>query len=638
VAKAKKTDNDPIITVEFPRTGISWIDAGIVGLERVLNRRPSYLKPVPLEFSQEKPACGPFSSVAVELRRDRLIVTGLQTEVQKCLERAYDCLIACYFNVSSAKQESDREKWNFYLDSKTEHFKTFPKRRAAGAALLLFDKAARPAGRQEKWGVSDKTGKPTPGILPARYAHLQSKLETLLARETMKAGPPAGLLVDAENKARPKVRIAVKASIGDTVDFLTGMPGAALGEAKNTAFPLFGGSRSFMNATCNGISIGWHLDYAGKFVPAASFFYSQGDDLFIFLPESPSLLKQAEVVNLLAAMLDVDPNLYRNFNLKLGGFFSGRSETTLAFLYSVFCELSRQNAGNVADSGDAKSSDNDEIIEIGNESHNDEDDVAGTESFISAEAVYNVSMRESPVNFAIVSARKKGNVWMGRDFWTFTDSFYLVRLFERMQATRKTSTGAHRPTCSAKGLMRALVNYEADKDKTLLRDKICEAVLHKHGVLDMLERHAFHLFGAWQPDRAATNGHVLDFAVLYEVERKRETLMSEKFEKMVQTACWLGDKIGRAAADKVLEKTEPLGRAKGNMFRLRKTRTMGAFVTEVARLQLRYRIDVPHDVLDGVTLCPESFEDFRGFCVIAALNQFQYHLSKSKLQDTKGGK
>jgi hypothetical protein len=57
---------------------------------------------------------------------------------------------------------------------------------------------------------------------------------------------------------------------------------------------------------------------------------------------------------------------------------------------------------------------------------------------------------------------------------------------------------------------------------------------------------------------------------------------------------------------------------------LRKTRTIADFVNELARLQFRYKIDVPKEVLDGDTFCPDLFEEFRGFCVVAALNRFQY--------------
>ncbi len=115
--------------------------------------------------------------------------------------------------------------------------------------------------------------------------------------------------------------------------------------------------------------------------------------------------------------------------------------------------------------------------------------------------------------------------------------------------------------------------------------------------------------------------------------------MEEKYTQMVKTATWLGDSIGKALAHAVLgggddqtedgSSREPLqkespGRAKGGLFRLRKTRSVADFVNELARLQFRYKIDVPKDVLDGDVFCPELFEEFRGFCVVSALNKFLY--------------
>ena len=119
--------------------------------------------------------------------------------------------------------------------------------------------------------------------------------------------------------------------------------------------------------------------------------------------------------------------------------------------------------------------------------------------------------------------------------------------------------------------------------------------------------------------------------------------MEEKYTQMVKTATWLGDSIGKALAHSVLggsdeqaeegqsRETSPkesAGRAKGGLFRLRKTRTVADFVNELARLQFRYKIDVPKDVLEGDVLCPELFEEFRGFCVVSALNRFQYLTAK----------
>ncbi len=95
--------------------------------------------------------------------------------------------------------------------------------------------------------------------------------------------------------------------------------------------------------------------------------------------------------------------------------------------------------------------------------------------------------------------------------------------------------------------------------------------------------------------------------------------MEKSYSQMVKTTTWLGDSIGKALADAVLGKDEDqaegatvkkatakesIGRAKGGLFRLRKTRTVADFVNELARLQFRYKIDVPKDVLDGIPSTP----------------------------------
>jgi hypothetical protein len=121
---------------------------------------------------------------------------------------------------------------------------------------------------------------------------------------------------------------------------------------------------------------------------------------------------------------------------------------------------------------------------------------------------------------------------------------------------------------------------------------------------------------------------------LYEADLRKGTDMESSYQPMVKAATWLGDTIGKALAEAVQAKPDPskaissaresVGKAKGGLHRLRKARTVADFVNELARLQLRYGIDVPKDVLDGKTFSPELFEEFRGFCVVAALNRFQF--------------
>ena len=246
------------------------------------------------------------------------------------LEHAYDRLVCTYFNVSSKKQKEEESSWNFYFDFDREaSSSSSPRRRRPGAASLLFDKAARPSGTQVAWG-NGADGKKEPGRLPPAYAEHQGKLDEFLAANSLKAGPPAGLLIDGPNQVRPKVEIRVGAADAKAACFLVGDTAAAGVEAKETAFPLLGGSRSFVNGASNWPRLSWKADFVGKFVPALAFFYHQDDDLHLFFPQSNDLRRVNEMADSLARMVDLEPNLFRNFNFafspKLRMTFSRRSE------------------------------------------------------------------------------------------------------------------------------------------------------------------------------------------------------------------------------------------------------------------------------------------------------------------------
>ena len=102
-----------------------------------------------------------------------------------------------------------------------------------------------------------------------------------------------------------------------------------------------GGSRSFINGAADWPRMGWKIDFVGKFVPVLAFFYHQGEDLHVFIPESSDLRRVNELADRLLGMKQVDPGLFRNFDLLLGSFLQRRSEVALGFLHRVFVESAR---------------------------------------------------------------------------------------------------------------------------------------------------------------------------------------------------------------------------------------------------------------------------------------------------------
>jgi hypothetical protein len=631
----KKTETRPSITLDFRRTGNSWIDAGVVGLYRILMGRPPYVKSSP-GCLDAMPGLPEFSGVKVDLKDDRLLVMGPSGQVQTCLETAYDRLVASYYDISSRNQLEEKKRFNFYWDPNGDRFVQFPKKRAAGAALLLYDKQAVATTEKVEWVKDPKSRKKRPGMLPPSHAHLQQRLTAFLIEHGLKAGPNSGMLVGGPNEVRPKMRFSVNSKQGATPCFLTGAPMRGSAEAKNTAFPLFGGSRSFVNGTNEKLRIGWQLDFAGKFAPAVVFFCRHENDLHLFFPEGISLRRVDDTATALQRMVNLDPNLFRNFELHLGGYFQGRSEVAVAFFHRVFEELSQQvhNQLTLATELDA----DDEAESLAPVLRADTGQMPRRELPelpISARAVYDSALRAGPVAFAVVSAARKGNVWMARDYWTFHDLVYLARLFEKMQQREELPSGRIKTRCRPRALMNTLIDFSAKKDRrTLLRDRVCERVLHKGGVLALLERQAFTVFAQGDLAKPRMVGPLLDFAVLYEIERHEGVAMKkEDYEKMVERATWLGRTIADGVADASQDAggRESTGRAKGAFFRLRKTRSTTDFLDELARLQNRYpKISLPPDFPDAAIFNHASFEEFRGFCVVSALSRFQWKTANNR--------
>lgn len=623
--KASKSAASKNIELNFQRTGIPWIDAGTAGLFRVLTSRTSYLVDSLLKEQVQAATDG----VSVEFSDvGDLKLVGSKDQLQQLLELAYEDLTDCYFNVSSEKQRADRKAYNFYFVTDEERFQVFPKSRAAGPALLLFDKASRPTGTQKKWGTDHESGKGKPGILPDGMEAHQGTLDLLIEEYGLKPGPPAGLLIDGPNKVQPKIKIRVGLR-EQPCDFLTGDDTGGLDTGKATAFPLFGGSRSFASNTTDEPRVGWQMDYVGKFTPAVTFFYMQNDDMYLFYPQSSVLSRIVDVSEELIGMRQVQANFFKNFELQLGGYFSERSEILFAFLHAVFRHFSgyRPKEPTVASDDDSE----DELAALGPA----DDDEASNVEHISCQQVFDKLCRGAPVNFAVVAARKMGNLWMGRDFQTFTDVLYIARLLDLMTSVVPRENGPQRQRCSPKRLMATLIDFSSKKNKTLLRNKVCERILSKQSVLALLEKHAYHKFSQWKPGEPLMISVLRDFALLYEPEICEAHGMTKTgFEQMAQSAKWLGEKIADAVAGftdgESSERGESVGRSKGVFFRLRRARTLQDFQEEIIRIQMRYKLDIPAHALDADRFNPETFAQFKGFCVIAALSRFEYRQKSKK--------
>ena len=581
------------ITVTFPRLSQFWNDCGVVGLYQVILGQvyaPSQEGEVDNDGRLDE-----HFGVSVSLMPESLVLNGVEHAVNKMLDRAYSRLVARYYNISTKSQVEKHTTYNFFYDECQDRFVSFPKRKAQGVAALIYDKAPRPMTAKIDWAakekrdvfVSGKTQKMTRGRLPNTHRHLQNRLDEFLDTHCLDV-TTSGLLLNGPNQVRPKVMIKLAGGEEKGVCFLCGQPSAFLEKVSQTVFPLVtgeSGTLGFFSEGAEPSKACWQCAFVAKFVPVLGFFMRTGERVHLFFPFAPSLTKMNSVYEPLMRAAEFEPNWHRNFETSLGGYFTHPTETALAFLHTVYRKTLRYS----------------------------EDTPSDADTFLSK--LFGFIQEEAPVSFAVVSATSKGNTMMVTNTWLFDDVAYLFRLFDRVE----------REGIDLSRFAKTLVDHDAKaENRTLDRARIFCRILNRQSIVSDVS--------VWVGRKDDKGGALNGFTRLYECICHKEEPM---YVHMVETAASLGKQIGLALAGKVKSKDEHEGRAKGSLFRLRKARTIAEFVNEIPRLQHRYGLSVKKDLYEGA-LIPENFEEFRGFCLIAAFNAFHAGLSSKADQGGTG--
>jgi hypothetical protein len=580
-------------TVTFPRLNQFWNDSGVVGLHQVILGQA--YAPKHEDSPDSNGRLDVRYGVTANLTSERFAITGDVCAIEDLLKHAYSVLVSRYYNISTKAQVEDHTTYNFFYDEKKDQFVAFPKRKAQGVAALIYDKAPRPITGTIPWAakekrdviVSGKTQKRTRAKLPDTHSHLQSRLDEFLDQHGLDV-TTSGLLLNGPNQVRPSVMIKLVGGKPKGVCFLCGQPSAVLESVSQTIFPLVTGESGTLGFFSEGgypSKACWRCAFVAKFVPVLGFFMWAGERLHLFLPFAPSLTKMNQVYEPLMRAIEFEPNWYRNFETSLGRYFTHPTETCLAFLHTVYRKTLRHS----------------------------EETLSEADTFL--QELYGLVQQEAPVSFAVVSATSKGNTMMVTDAWLFDDVAYLFRLFDR----------ADREGINLARIAKDLVDHEAKaENRTLDRTRMFQSILNRQPIIFDVS--------AWVGRQGKTGFDLNKFTRLYECIRHKEEPM---YAEMVETAASLGKQIGLALAGKVRSKDEHEGRARGSLFRLRKVRTMAEFVNEIPRLQHRYGLSVKKELYEGA-LTPSNFEEFRGFCLIAAFNAFHAGLSNKTDQGGSG--
>ena len=546
-----------LIEIQFSKLSHFWMDSGLLGLYKIAK--------------EEK-----LSEMGIEmhLTDDGIVFKGNETNLNALFIKAYESLLNQYYSKSTEKQR--QENAGFYYDSKEDKFVRFPKVKAMGIAGLIFNKAPRMTINQVKYETRDinEAGKKvTKKVLPKEYSHLQNRLDNFLQETGLKISGN-NLLIDGPNAIQPQVEIKVKKGKNKGKCFICGESSHSLTEIGGTVYPMITGSSGVLSFNSNGgkpEKVCWKCDFIGKFVPANGFYVYNNESYNIYFPYSSSLVKMSEVYDDFQALKIDDPNLLKNFENRLGGFFQRPFEQLFTFLYSLYLTvLSKKTT--------------------------DEDNHE-----LDFEKLFDVVISKAPLEFYTINTTSLGDTQMGKMIWPFNDSVYLFRLFDIIEKNK----------ISIKEVMAGLIDYDQTKNenKTIIRNVVCERILKKSSIVELVEQHAFHI----NKSKKQNIKPIHDFVIQYEKILKEG---NDKVDQaIIDTAVSLGKTIGFSVAS--------AGRkGKGDLFRLRKTRKPEDFLNEINRIQMKYGALVTSDLYGKGEEFEKNFLEFKQFCMIAALNTF----------------
>ena len=546
--------SESIVEIDFPKLNHFWMDAGLLGLYRIAQK----------EQSKE-------SGLEITLNDTGVSFKGSEKNVRSFLQKTYDRLLKDYYNTSSQTQIEKKE--GFYYDTKTDQFVRFPKVKSMGIAGLIFNKAPRPTNGEIKYDKS-QTKK---GILPPDQQQLQERLEAFLSENKIKVGS-SSLLVDGPNAIQPKVDIRIKTGKSKGNCFICGESSSSLSEIGGTVFPMITGSAGVLSFNTQGGSpekICWKCDFIGKFVPVTGFYSMNKDTYHIYFPYSASLEKMNDVFRSLETSKINDPTFLRNFENRLGGYFQKPYEQFFTFLYSLYRVVMTKKISAATD--------------------------ADEEYELDYEKLFEVNLNRTPLDFVVMYTESLGDAQMGKMIWSFQESVYIFRLFDYLERNK----------LDLKKIMTLLVDFDQPKteSKTLLQNRVCENILKKKSVVDLIERHVFRI----NKSKTQNIRPLYDFVILYEkIIREGGNTMDQE---TIDIAVSVGKTVGMSIA--------PSGkRGKGDLFRLRKTRKPEDFLNEINRIQMKYGTKVSADLYNKGQKMEENFNEFKQFCMIAALNTF----------------
>jgi hypothetical protein len=242
--------------------------------------------------------------------------------------------------------------------------------------------------------------------------------------------------------------------------------------------------------------------------------------------------------------------------------------------------------------------------------------------------------KTASLGVVLMSLENKGKTFATKEVINYNDTVYVFRLINLLKKEADTARNNKEvffsPDKSTSFLDDLFKDFfvllipknSFDPANGLYRNKILQKIFKKSSILIDVERFVFKK--SLEVDYPYL-GRILFFTKWYEmaihhrdVDNGRGSGMTKE---QIETATKLGTQI-------VLSAKETLGdgdlkAVKGDLFALRKTRTVKDFLEQLNRLQFRYNIILNKEIVSGIMEeASVDFEEFKAYCMISAMNVF----------------
>lgn len=542
-----------------------WFDAGIVGLYFIGD-----------QVRREEG----YNNISLSFDEDSLSIYGEnEDKIREFLEHCYEVLASMYWNVST---KSQRDKLELVMyDEETGEFSLAPKRQAT-PVVKLFVKGTSWKAEHILYGDMDEV--------------LKGKVDNYLKEKDRKLwGGKADKLLLTLPESQTRINILPdKKSKSRTICSICGEPSNSLSNISQTSFLFFASqnaSRSFHSQGKKVAKICWECEFISKFAMDTVNYKKDGENLNILILNSPNLehnINNQNKIGCSSVLRSIDKdNFFKNIGLDDKGLIK-KARMPYELLWAYFVDSYSILSSNMP------------ITQ-------DEDDVFS--QFLK-------DITYAPLDIVVISINDKGDTFLTQEIIFYNDISYVYRLINYLLEK----------DVDIKEIYSFL--YEVDNKGNPLpsRNNVFRKVLNKHCILSDIESITFRkVFNNKFNSAFINTSNMLKFLIEYYLIIKGDIMDREQ----IKVAVNLGKQIVIQAYEAGGRDDNALKRVRGDLFSLRKTRTVTDFITQINTLQFRYGISVSNQILEGI-LNEVEFEDFKGYCIMGALNTYNNYLFRKK--------